>query len=55
LAKLYLKCKMCGIEFESGIDIDKGSFASTILSNYHTCPKGHTKAYDKQDYYFKAK
>ena len=50
----YLRCKTCGIEFASGISTDKKSFETMALSkNQHTCPKGHTHAYDKKDYYFK--
>ena len=51
---LYLKCKTCGTEFSSQINIDKTSFKTTMLrQNYHYCPKGHGHPYDKKDYYFK--
>ena len=51
---LYVKCKTCDTEFASGMGFDKESFKNSKISgNYHTCPKGHTHAYDKKDYYFK--
>ena len=51
---LYLKCTTCGIEFASGFNFDKKSFETTVLrNNSHTCPRGHTHAYNKEDYYFK--
>jgi len=54
MARLYLKCKTCGIEFVSGIDLDKESFESTtFVDNYHVCPNQHSNSYNKQDYYFK--
>ena len=56
MADLYLKCKEknCGTEFRSGIAMDKKSFeTSTLTGNYHTCPKGHTYQYSKEDYFFK--
>jgi hypothetical protein len=56
MPELYLKCKEknCGVEFPSGIVMDRKSFETTILAgNYHTCPKGHTRQYDKKDYFFK--
>jgi hypothetical protein len=56
MPELYLKCKEknCGVEFPSGIVMDRKSFETTILAgNYHTCPKGHTHQYNKKDYFFK--
>jgi hypothetical protein len=55
-ANLYLKCKEknCGIEFKSGIVMDKESYRTCVLEgNLHTCPKGHTCQYSKKDYFFK--
>ena len=54
MPSLYVKCKECNQEVSSGFGFDKKSFETTVLSgNYHTCPKGHTYAYEKKDYYFK--
>jgi len=51
---LFLKCKRCGIEFPSEMNIDKKSFETIqLIGNYHTCPKGHTEQYDKSDYFYK--
>ena len=51
---LYLKCKTCETEFASMIGADRVSFETMVLSrNQHTCPKGHTHAYDTEDYYLK--
>jgi hypothetical protein len=50
---LYLKCKTCGTKFASGISVDETSFKTlNLVNNSHTCPKGHTHAYNKQDYSF---
>jgi hypothetical protein len=55
MPKLYVKCKTCNTEFASGISVNEKSFKTLILSgNLHTCPKGHTHAYDKKEY-FKAR
>jgi hypothetical protein len=51
---LYLKCKTCGIEFVSSLNIDKKSFETVILkNNYHICPRKHKNQYNKENYYFK--
>ena len=51
---LELKCKICGVQFKSGLTMSKKSFKTTLLKdNYHTCPKGHTNSYDKNDYIIK--
>jgi len=50
---LYIKCKTCGEEFLSGIDIDEKSFETAKFTGYHTCPKWHAHKYNKKDYYFK--
>jgi hypothetical protein len=50
---LYLKCKICGIKFASGIAADEESFRTLTLSNNsHQCPRGHLVPYDKKDYFF---
>jgi len=52
---LYVRCKElgCGVKFRSGISMDKQSFeTATLISNYHTCPREHTHAYNKEDYFF---
>jgi len=53
MPNLYVKCKKCGSKFASGIAMDRKSFeTSTLVANYHTCPKGHTHQYNKEDYFF---
>jgi len=55
MPKLYVKCKekKCGIKFASGIAMDRKSFeTSTLVGNYHICPKGHKHQYNKEDYFF---
>jgi hypothetical protein len=54
LPELEVKCKTCGIWFKSGIAADEKSFETLILKrNFHRCPRGHTHAYDKEDYRLK--
>ena len=51
---LKLKCKTCGIIFNSGIIMSKRSFETAILkANRHKCPRGHINSYDKEDYIIK--
>ena len=52
---LYVKCKICGFEFPTGIAMDqKGFAASSLIGNYHACPRcGATSQYNKEDYFFK--
>ena len=51
---LRLKCKTCGEEFVSGIQLDPASFSSAVLANnVESCPRGDSNSYDKADYYFK--
>jgi len=53
MPKLHLKCKTCGIVFESGISADRQSFETlTLVNNVHQCPKEHRNSYDKKDYFF---
>ena len=53
---LYLTCKTCNTEFASGISVDEKSFETMVFSgNRHICPKGHTHAYDKNNYYFRSR
>ena len=48
---LELKCKTCGVRFNSGIVMSRKSFRTVILkANKHECPKGHVHSYDKEDY-----
>ena len=50
---LYLTCKTCKTRFRSGISADKASLKTLILvNNLHSCPNGHSNAYNKQDYSF---
>lgn len=53
MPKLYVKCKDCGVKFASGMAMDRKSFeTSTLVGNYHTCPKRHKRQYNKEDYFF---
>jgi predicted RNA-binding Zn-ribbon protein involved in translation (DUF1610 family) len=53
--KTYVKCKHCGFEHPSGIQIDQRSFQTVTLSNnQENCPKcGQFSTYNKPDYYFR--
>jgi len=49
----YLKCKTCGVKFDSGIVMEKRGLESIkFVDNQHTCPKGHIHTYKKKDYFF---
>jgi hypothetical protein len=51
---LYVKCKTCGVEFDSSIRSNKQIFKSLELrGNRHHCPNGHTNRYNKKDYYYR--
>ena len=53
MPSLYLKCKTCGVKFESGIVIEKrGLEAIKLVDNQHTCPNGHIHTYHKKDYFY---
>jgi len=48
---LELKCKTCGVQFNSGVVMSRKAFETAILkANKHKCPKGHIHSYDKEDY-----
>lgn len=50
---LYVRCKICGTKFASGISVDKKSFETlTLKNNHHKCPRGHLHSYNKEDYFF---
>jgi len=50
---LWVKCKTCGLRFNSGISMDMESFKTAVLKgNIHVCPNGHSNSYDKEDYMF---
>jgi hypothetical protein len=49
MSQLYLKCKTCGNEFNSG----KGLGDVYKTKNSHTCPNGHTNSYKSENFYFK--
>jgi hypothetical protein len=52
--QLLLKCRTCGIEFESGFIVNPRSFATSIFrGNIHECPNHHRHSYDKEDYILK--
>ena len=53
MPSLYLKCKTCGVKFESGIVMEKrGMEAARLIYNQHTCPNGHIHTYNKKDFFF---
>ena len=53
MPSLYLKCKTCGVKFESGVVMEKRGFeAIKLVENQHTCPNGHIHAYSKKDYFY---
>jgi len=53
MPSLYLKCKTCGVKFESGIVMEKrGLEAIKLVDNQHTCPNGHIHTYSKKDYFY---
>jgi len=53
MPSLYLKCKTCGVKFESGIVMEKrGLEAIKRVDNQHTCPNGHIHTYSKKDYFY---
>ncbi len=52
--KLYVKCKTCGEEFESGLSIPKAVFYKVpITYALHRCSKNHENHYEKEDHYYK--
>jgi hypothetical protein len=51
--QLMVKCKVCGKEFLSPIQLDRSSFeSSTLGNNTYQCPDGHRASYDKGDHFF---
>ncbi len=55
LSRLMVKCKSCGHEHSSAIQIDEFSFeTATLEENGERCPKcGAISVYSKSDYFFK--
>jgi hypothetical protein len=51
---MMLRCKNCGTEFPSGIQMDKRSFESaTLAANAEKCPAcEQVRGYDKEEYFF---
>jgi rubredoxin len=49
---LWVTCRACGFVFDSGLRMDRASFArGTLAANYHTCPNcGAKETYRKADY-----
>lgn len=48
---LELKCKTCGVRFNSGIVMSRKTFETAVLkANKHKCSNGHVHSYDKEDY-----
>lgn len=50
-----VKCKNCGNEFQSRIQMDEQSFKDAMLENNNeSCPScKQVSAFNKEDYYFK--
>ena len=50
--KLMLKCKTCGVEFDSPIQTNRKSLDEVeLVKNTFTCPDGHTASYNRPDYH----
>lgn len=49
---LWIRCRSCGREFDSGLRMDQASFErGTLAANYHTCRHCGTRGtYRKEDY-----
>jgi len=49
---LWVFCKGCGGEFDTGLRLDRRSFErGTLAANYHRCPScGMRMTYRKSDY-----
>ncbi|MDR7401790.1 MAG: hypothetical protein QN155_06155 [Armatimonadota bacterium] len=49
---LWVVCGNCGREFDTGLRLDRRSFArGTLAANYHRCPHcGRRLTYRKADY-----
>jgi len=53
MAVLTLKCKVCQLNFPSGVQMDEESFKTADLNNNtEQCPNGHSETYQKDDYFF---
>ncbi len=55
MSKMMVKCKKCGNEHPSMIQMDETSYkTSTLSNNSEQCPKcGQMSTYNKEDYFFK--
>jgi hypothetical protein len=54
LSKLFVKCRVCRVEFWSAIRCNKQHFARLDFGgNQIICPNGHKKRYNMNDFYFK--
>lgn len=53
--RLWVICKRCGREFDTGRRLDRRSFEKgTLAANYHTCPHcTEQETYRKADYLVK--
>lgn len=49
---LWVRCRACHFSFDSGLRMDRTSFArGTLAANYHACPNcGARETYRKEDY-----
>lgn len=49
---LWVRCRACGLAFDSGLRMARASFArGTLAANYHACPNcGGRETYRKDDY-----
>jgi hypothetical protein len=51
---MMVKCKQCGFQHPSSLQMDEDSLeASSISNNSEKCTKcGYSSAYNKEDYFF---
>ena len=54
MTMMMVKCKQCGFEHPSALQMDEDSFEASIISNNsENCTKcGHSSDYNKEDYFF---
>ena len=52
---MMVKCKKCGAEHPSGIQMNEESYkTATLTNNAESCPTcGEMSTYNKEDYFFR--
>lgn len=48
MGRLYVRCKTCGIWFNTGIEAEVVN--QVLVGKRHKCPMGHENLYSPQDY-----